>query len=94
MSIRLRVLEHLTPEEHNLAAQELAAPAKEAMRRCTATTWDGSEQQSATDAPPAPGATARWISAMADCSAAVGPVIAFQLGVMAVGPMLARRAFV
>ena len=93
MSIRLRVLEHLTPEEHNLAAQELAAPAKEAMRRCTATTWDGSEQQSA-HAPPAPGATGRWISAMADCSAAVGPVIAFQLGVMAVGPMLARRAFV
>ena len=38
--------------------------------------------------------TARWISAMVDCSAAVGPVIAFQLGVMAVGPMLARRAFV
>ena len=94
MSIRLRVLEHLTPEEHNLAAQELAAPAKEAMRRCTATTWDGSEQQAGADAPPAPGATARWISAMADCSAAVGPVIAFQLGVMAVGPMLARRAFV
>lgn len=95
MSIRLRVLQHHSDAEHSLLAQQLAAPARAAMSQCGATRWDDSAAHERAPATvPADTERVWYMYWLVECTAAVGPGLAFRLGAMLVGPSLIRRALV
>ena len=90
MSIHLRILQHYSAEEQRLLAKQLAAPAEAAMEQCSATKWD--EASLADEGAPPPTSTVPTWHWLLDCTAAIGPGLAFRLGAMVVGPALIHHA--